>query len=379
MIIEKIKTPALLLDRVILQQNLVAMQSKADRLGVALRPHIKTHKCIEIGKEQVKLGAKGITVSTFYEATKFADSGFTDITWALPIPYDYVDDALNLSEKIIFRVLVDSIEAIEFLETKCLNRGIQIHVWLEIDCGQHRSGVNQKSISAEQLAIVLAESKNLIFDGIFTHAGHSYLAKTKDEIKTIAEQEHFLMCEFVERMKKKSIEIPAVSIGSTPTISVAENLEGVTEIRPGNYVFYDYTQVILGSCKVDDCALTVLSTVISHQTEADYFIIDSGALSLSKDPGPVNLQNNFGYGTIFQNYQAKTINARLKIQSLTQEHGKVVADQIAAIKEKYKVGERVHILENHSCLTAAMFDEYNVVSGNEVVEKWKILRGRLLG
>lgn len=373
---EKIKTPALLLDRDILQQNLVAMQGKADRLGVALRPHIKTHKCIEIGKEQVKLGAKGITVSTFYEATKFADAGFTDITWALPIPYDYVDDALNLSDKIIFRVLVDSIEAIEILETKCLNRGIQIHVWLEIDCGQHRSGVNHKSISAEQLAIVLAESKNLIFDGILTHAGHSYLAKTRDEIKTIAEQERFLMREFVERMRRKSIEIPAVSIGSTPTISVAENLEGVTEIRPGNYVFYDYTQVLFGSCKVDDCALTVLSTVISHQPEADYFIIDSGALSLSKDPGPVHLQNNFGYGIVFENYQAKTINAQLKIQSLTQEHGKVVVDQIAAIKEKYKVGEKVSILENHSCLTAAMFDEYNVVSGNEVVEKWKILRGR---
>lgn len=376
MTIKIIKTPALLIDKNILQQNLIAMQQKADRFGVALRPHIKTHKCIEIANEQVKLGAKGITVSTFYEAAKFADAGFTDITWAFPIPYDYVDDAIKLSEKITFRVLIDSLETFEFLETKCLIRGKQIHVWLEVDCGQHRSGVNPKLNSAEQLATILAESKHLIFDGILTHAGHSYSALTRDEIKNIAEQERLVMLEFVGRMKKNGIEIPAVSIGSTPTISVAENFEGVTEIRPGNYVFYDYTQVLLGNCRVEDCALTVLTSVISHQPEGDYFIIDSGALSLSKDMGPVHLKNYSGFGVIIQDYKLKSIDTRLKIYSVTQEHGKVVADRVDTISEKYKVGEKLCVLENHSCLTAAMFDEYNVVSNDEVVEKWKILRGR---
>ncbi|MDI6804287.1 MAG: alanine racemase [Bacteroidota bacterium] len=376
MTLDKIKTPALLLDKNILQQNLIAMQNRADRFGVGLRPHIKTHKCIEIAKDQVKLGAKGITVSTFYEAVIFADAGFNDILWAFPIIPAYIDDALNLSEKITFRVLIDSLEAFEDLETKCLKRGKEIHVWLEIDCGQHRSGVNPKLNSAEELATILVESKYLIFDGILTHAGHSYLAKTRDEIKNIAEQERLVMVEFVERMKKKSIEIPAVSIGSTPTISVSENFDGVTEIRPGNYVFYDYTQLLLGNCKLDNCALTVLSSVISHQPEADYFIIDSGALALSKDAGPIHLQNDYSYGIIFEDYKAKIINEQLKIKSLTQEHGKVVADRIIAIKEKYRVSSKVRILENHSCLTAAMFDEYKVVSNNEVVEKWKILRGR---
>ncbi len=376
MTIKIIKTPALLLDKNILKQNLIAMQQKVDRFGVALRPHIKTHKCIEIAKEQVKLGAKGITVSTFFEAAKFADAGFTDITWAFPIPYDYVDDALNLSERITFRVLIDSMEAFEILETQCLKRGKEIHVWLEIDCGQHRSGVNPNSKSAKELATILAESKYLIFDGILTHAGHSYSALTRDEIKNIAEQERLVMLEFVERMKKIGIEIPAVSIGSTPTISVADNFDGVTEIRPGNYVFYDYTQVLLGNCRVEDCALTVLSSVISHKPEADYFMIDSGALSLSKDMGPVHLQNYSGFGVIIQDYKLKSIDTRLKIQSLTQEHGKVVTDWIDSIKDKYKVGEKLRIVENHSCLTAAMFDEYSVVSVNEVVEKWKILRGR---
>lgn len=376
MTLKKIKTPALLLDKNILQQNLIAMQNKANRFGVALRPHIKTHKCIEIAKEQVKSGAKGITVSTFYEAAKFADAGFTDIMWALPIIPVYIDDALNLSEKITFRVLIDSLEAFEVLQTKCLKRGIKLNVWLELDCGQHRSGVNPNSKSTEELATILAESKYLIFDGIITHAGHSYIAKTIEEIKNIAEQERVVMLEFVERMKKKNIHIPAVSIGSTPTISVAENLDRVTEIRPGNYVFYDYTQVLLGNCRVDDCALTVLSSVISHQPEADYFIIDSGALSLSKDMGPVHLQNYSGFGVIIQDYNLKNIHPHLNIQSITQEHGKVVADRIDTIKEKYKVGERVRILENHSCLTAPMFGEYNVVSGDEIVEKWKILRGR---
>lgn len=376
MTLKKIKTPALLLDKNILQQNLIAMQNKADRFGVALRPHIKTHKCIEIAKEQVKFGAKGITVSTFYEAAKFADAGFTDILWALPIIPIYIDDVLNLSEKITFRVLIDSLEVFEVLETKCLKRGIKLNVWLELDCGQHRSGVNPNSKSAEELATILAESKYLIFDGILTHAGHSYSAKTRDEIINISEQERIVMLEFVDRMKKKNLDIPAVSIGSTPTISVAEHLDGVTEIRPGNYVFYDYTQVLLGNCGIDDCALTLLSSVISHQPEAGYFIIDSGALSLSKDMGPVHLQNYSGFGVIIQDYNLKNIHPHLKIQSLTQEHGKVIADRIDTIKEKYRIGEKVRILENHSCLTAPMFDEYNVVSDDEIVEKWKILRGR---
>ncbi len=376
MTINDLKTPALLLDVEILEKNLQEMQSKANRLGVNLRPHIKTHKCIQIAKRQIELGAKGITVSTFYEAQKFAEAGFKDITWAFPAPECYLEDAVRLSEKITLRILLDNLHTFEKVEIKCKELNQNIHVWLEIDCGQHRSGVDPKSKYAEDLLRKLIDSKYLIFDGILTHAGHSYSAANKEEIYKIADDEKSVMLEFTERMRDKGISIPAISIGSTPTMAVAENLYGITEIRPGNYVFYDFSQVLLGSCKTENCTLTVLSSVISHQPGANHFIIDGGALTFSKDAGPRQIGNYSEYGMIFDDYSEKMLNNFLKIQTLTQEHGKVLKLNQEPDKLKYEIGTKLRILENHSCLTAVLFDKYYLVQKNNVVGEWEILRGR---
>ena len=170
MTIDQLPTPALLLDYDILEQNLMRMQNRAHEMNVALRPHIKTHKCIKIAKQQLSLGANGITVATFYEAEQFAENGFTDITWALPFPFSYTEKAIALSSKITLRVLVDSQEAIAHLERACALQGGRLHIWLKVDCGGHRAGVNPYSQSAEQLADSLGNSQTLIFDGILTHA-----------------------------------------------------------------------------------------------------------------------------------------------------------------------------------------------------------------
>jgi D-serine deaminase-like pyridoxal phosphate-dependent protein len=376
MTIHELPTPALLIDAEILERNLKDMQDRATRLGVSLRPHIKTHKCIEIGKKQQKLGAKGITVSTFYEAEQFAKAGFNDITWAFPIPPVYAAQAVQLNEKITFRVVIDSLEAKGHLDKAARVAGKPIHVWLKVDCGYHRAGVDPKSKLAEQLVRGLVESNVLEFDGILTHAGHSYHAKTRKEILVVAEQERSVMVEFAERMRAKSYSVPGVSIGSTPSISVAEKLSGISEIRPGNYAFYDYTQAAIGACGVGDCALTVFSSVISHQPGASHFIIDAGALALSKDLGPTHIRNDMELGILYENYERKRLQSHIHLQSLSQEHGKVVANDPSFIEGKFKVGERVRILEHHSCLTAAQFDEYHVVRGEEVIDNWKILRGR---
>lgn len=374
--IHELPTPALLIDLDILERNLSSMQKKADQLGVSLRPHIKTHKSLEIGKRQRELGAKGITVSTFHEAEVFAKAGFDDVTWAFPFPPVYASKLATIPESTTLRLVIDSKEAKGHLDklARTLNR--KIHVWLKVDCGYHRAGIDPKSPEAEALVRSLCESKTLAFDGILSHSGHSYYARRREEIIPFAHEERDTMLAFAERMRAKGYEIPAISVGSTPAMSVIEDLRGITEARPGNYAFYDYTQAMIGSCGVGDCALTVLASVISHQSGSAHFITDAGALALSKDAGPTHVKNQMGMGIIFEDYERKRLAAHLQLTTLSQEHGKVTAEAGRLIEGNYAVGERVRILEHHSCLTAANFDRYYVVKEDEVVNEWKIWRGR---
>ena len=375
--IDELPTPALLLDLDILERNLARMQDKLNSLDTALRPHIKTHKCIEIAKRQRQIGAKGIAVSTFYEAEQFAQNGFDDITWAFPIPPVYASRVAELAKEITLRVVVDSQAAIQHLEQACKVVGGTIHVWLKVDCGYHRAGVDPTSQLAEKLVRFLADSQTLRFDGILSHSGHAYNTRSRAEILKVANQERNVMVEFAESMGRKGFRVPAISIGSTPSMAVIENLDAITEVRPGNYCFYDNTMVALDVCGVHDCALTLLASVISHQPGASHFVVDAGALALSKDLGASLLNQYAGMGTLYEDYEKKQLYRGICLKSLSQEHGKIIADSSNQIEAKFQVGDRVRILENHSCLTVAHFDEYHVVRGKDIVDRWKILRGRI--
>lgn len=374
--IDQLLTPALLIDLEVLERNLASMQKRAAALGVALRPHIKTHKCLEIGRRQVQHGARGITVSTFYEAQHFAAAGFTDITWALPLPLVYTAPVLSMPAGVTLRVVVDSDEAARYLENAARVHGTRQHVWLKVDCGYHRAGVDPTHPLAESLVERLTQSDSLIFDGILSHSGYAYSAHSRAEILSYAERERSTMVEFAQRMRQRGYTIPCVSIGSTPAMSVVEKLDGVQEIRPGNYVFYDLTQAMIGSCTVADCALTVLASVISHQPGASHVVTDAGALALSKDPGPTHLGREMAMGGIFDDYGQRRLHPTVALGSLSQEHGKVVAKNPTDLEGSFEVGDRIRILEYHSCLTAANFDRYWVVKDDQVVEEWPILRGR---
>lgn len=377
MLIHELPTPVLLLDLDILERNLARMQEKINIQGSALRPHIKTHKCIEIAKRQRQLGARGITVSTFYEVEKFAQNGFNDITWAFPIPPVYASRVGGLAKTITLRVVVDSQEAIDHLEQACKAAGGTIHVWLKVDCGYRRAGVDPTSPLAEEFVRSLTDSKTLRFDGILSHSGHAYHAGSRGEILQVANQERNIMVEFADSMRRKGYRVPGISIGSTPSVTVIESLDGISEVRPGNYCFYDNTMVALDVCGVEDCAVTLLASVISHQPGASHFVVDAGALALSKDLGASHLNQNIGMGSLYEDYERKRLYQQINLKSLSQEHGKIVVDDLNQIEGKFQVGERVRILENHSCLTVAHFDEYTVVRGEEVVDRWKIFRGRI--
>ena len=370
-------TPALLIDHGILERNLTRMQDCANSFGVTLRPHIKTHKCIEIANHQLELGARGITASTIYEVEQFVAAGFNDITWAFPLTQGHVERIVELCDKATIRALIDNTEVLQRLESIERHGNERVHVWLKVDCGYHRAGVDPLSPYAEGLVRALNDCKNLIFDGILSHSGHAYEARKHSEVLEIAEQERSLMVDFANRMRSKGFKVPMISIGSTPTMSVTENLDGITEIRPGNYAFYDYTQVMLGSCGVSDCALTVLSSVVSRQPGAAYFITDSGALALSKDPGPIHISNDMDIGIVFEDYERKRLHPHVHMKILSQEHGKVLISNPKYLEGQCNVGDKIRVLEHHSCLTAANFDYYNVVRGDEIVDRWKILRGRV--
>jgi D-serine deaminase-like pyridoxal phosphate-dependent protein len=370
--IQDLPTPALLLDLDILDHNLREMQHRADRLGVALRPHFKTHKSIPVLRRQEALGSRGVTVSTFYEAEQCAAAGCTDITWAFPFPPVYADRAAALAQQVVLRLVIDSLSAVESLEQAARRSGIPLHLLLKVDSGLHRAGVLPEDPAARILAHRIADSPHLLFDGILTHAGHSYTARSVEEIRSIGRDERRVMAHLADELRADGLDVSVVSVGSTPTMSFAEDLRGVTEMRPGNYVFHDLTMVSLEVCGVADCAVTVLGSVVS--THGTTVLTDAGALALSKDTGATQRAPDAGFGLVFAEYGRQKLipAAEVHVVSLSQEHGLLVASPPG----RFSVGERVRILEQHSCLTVALFDHVAVVRGEDVLERWPICRGR---
>ncbi len=361
--IHDIPTPALLLDLDVLERNLRHMSERARELGVSLRPHVKTHKCVEIGLGQRELGATGITVSTLEEARAFADAGFDDVTWAFPVVPGRIDEAAALARRIRFGVVVDSAESVESLAAT----GAPFPVWLKLNGGNARAGVDPDSSEALELPARIAGARNLEFAGLLSHSGQAYRARSPDHIRRIAEEERIRAVTLAERLRHEGFPVPGISVGSTPSMERVARLDGVTEARPGNYALYDFTQVSLGSCRPDRCAATVLATVVSSSRSRGTSVVDAGALSLSADPGPSNLGRRT-MGEIYEDYGRGILRRNARLTSLSQEHGLVSAP--------LPLGERVRVLPNHSCLCVACFDAFFVVRGGDVLDTWRIHRGR---
>lgn len=368
---DSLATPAFLVDRVIVQQNCDAMFDKARRSGVAFRPHVKTHKTVEIARMQVRSNRGPITVSTLAEAEFFAEHGFDDITYAVPISPAKLERAAALARRIAtLNLLIDSFDALHALESFHARHRIKFNVFLKIDCGYHRAGVDPDSPQSVKLALAMAGSSAIQFSGLLTHAGHSYHAHNREEVKKIAVQEAASLTGFRERIRKNGGGHLVRSIGSTPTASVTDKLEDADEVRPGNYVFFDAFQAAIGSCRLEQCAVSVLATVIGSYPQHGHLLIDAGALALSKDLGPDHLDPHFGFGVVCD-LQLHPLPMKLTV--LSQEHGKIEAGP--ATLARFPVGARLRIIPNHSCLTAAMYGVYHVLENHKVVDEWRPVRG----
>ncbi len=368
--IQDLKTPGPILEIARVRSNAARMSEIVNKFGVRLRPHIKTHKCIEIAKIQTAGHSGAVTVSTLAEARAFAANGFRDITYAVPIePGKFAEVVSMIQDGINLNVITDDLSTPLGLNKIARTGGVTVGVFLEVDCGDHRSGVKPSADEGMSIPRALADSSNLHFAGVLTHGGHSYGAETIEEVTAISRQERDTVVELAKRLRSDGIEVPTVSIGSTPTISHADDLTGVDEVRPGNYVLYDAFQATIGSCSFDDCALTILAAIVHRGDEK--IIIDAGAIALSKDRGPVDRDPGCGYGRVLD---LAGNELGLRVAGVSQEHGVIpVADK--SLLEKFKVGDRVRVLANHSCISAAQHTHYNVLENGEIVDKWQIHRG----
>jgi D-serine deaminase-like pyridoxal phosphate-dependent protein len=365
--LEDLQTPCLVLDKRILERNLARMSERMRRLGVTLRPHLKTAKSAEVARMAVKGEAGGITVSTLAEAEYFADNGFRDILVAASQPPQKLDRAAALIDRgLTVTLITDDLDAARAIAS---HRG-QFKVLIELDSGDRRAGVSATSDALLEIARALGGK----FTGVMTHAGHSYGCGDVSCIKDVAEHERSTVVNAAGRLRASGIECATVSVGSTPTMTHVDNLDGVTEARPGVYMFQDLFQAEIGSCSREDIALTVLASVIGRNQSENRFLLDSGALALSKDRSTQATRHDAGFGAVWD-IGAKPAFGNCIVERVYQEHGVAVSPSPLDF-DRLSVGTKVRVGPNHACITAAAHDRYYVVDGGtEVVAEWDRING----
>jgi threo-3-hydroxy-D-aspartate ammonia-lyase len=382
--LQDISTPAALVDTQRMQHNIARMQTRMAALGVAFRPHVKTSKCIEIAQQQIAAGARGITVSTLKEAEQFFAAGVTDILYAVGMSAPKLKQAAALmAQGCMLKIIADSVHSATAIVQYGQQNAVEFEVWIEIDTDGHRSGVKPESEDLLAIGRVLHEKAvgnrgGARLGGVMTHAGASYELSTPEALQAMAEQERNLCVRAAERLRAAGLPCPVVSVGSTPTALSAQNLCGVTEVRAGVYVFFDLVMANIGVCTAQDVALSVLTTVIGHQAEKGWAIVDAGWMAMSRDRGTQKQAHDYGYGQVCD-VQGRVIEGYV-LSGANQEHGIVSGAAPAgptqlAIDQCFPIGMQLRILPNHACATAAQFPEYHVVTGQDAGATWSRFYG----
>ncbi len=367
--LDDLPTPCLLLDRAVLKRNLATMSTRMKARGVALRPHLKTAKSAAVAQLATQGEAGGITVSTLAEARYFARHGFRDILYAVGIVPARLDQVAELrAQGVDLKIITDSLDAARAIA----GHGGDFSVLIEIDSGAHRAGLESASPLLLQIGHILHDAPQVTLLGVMTHAGHSYHCRSIEEVAASAEAERLAAVTAAEHLRAAGLPCPVVSIGSTPTAVHARSLAGVTEMRPGVYMFNDLDQLALGSCGPHDLALSVLAAVIGQYPQRNQVLIDAGALALSKDISATEFMPEAGFGTVI-GYEG------LSVSEVNQEHG-FVGGRRPLPFDRLAVGARLRVLPNHACITAAAYDRYHVIDseldgGRTVVDIWDRVNG----
>ena len=369
-----LETPRLLLDAERFERNCERIRARCEVLGVTLRPHLKTAKSSEIARRALG-GLKGpITVSTLKEAEYFASQGYRDILYATAIAPQKLDHAARIQrEHSCDLLLVTDSLALVSKAAAFAQQGTVLSFLIEIDCGEHRSGLPADDPSVVELARAIASSPRLTLRGVMAHAGHSYGTSDGAEVACIAAAERDAAVTAARAIRAAGYACDIVSIGSTPTLLHADHLEGVTEARAGIYMFWDLAQFSRAMCGIEDIAVSVLATVIGHNRQGSSLIIDAGALALSKDIGAGKFLKDAGYGYVCDAQTLARLGS-LSVDGVHQEHGTIQVSNDVWF-DRLPVGSQVRILPNHACLTCAAYDEYDVIRDGAIIDRWSRIHG----
>lgn len=366
--LNNIVKPTLLLNKARAIRNIETMISKAVRSRVRFRPHFKTHQSAAIGAWFQERGVAAITVSSVDMARYFANHGWQDITIAFPVNLREIDKINALAETITLHLLVEAEESVRFLGSRLT---FPAKLWIKLDTGYHRTGLSwDQGEKIAALAGTIAQEKRLTFQGLLTHSGHSYKARSQHQVREIYTDTVAKMQAAREDLRRAGFANAEISIGDTPSCSIIEGFSGVDEIRPGNFVFYDATQLAIGSCAEEQIAVAAACPVVAKHQERQELIIYGGAVHLSKDVlvqsfehwgekptyGTIALSDDCGWGPILPNAY---------VAGISQEHGVVKVSQ--EIFEQVSIGDLLMVIPVHSCLTAHLLRKYVTLEG-EVLE-----------
>jgi D-serine deaminase-like pyridoxal phosphate-dependent protein len=368
--ISDLDTPAALIDTVRMQCNIDRMQQKMNTLGVTFRPHVKTSKCLPVVQAQLSAGARGITVSTMKEAEQFFTAGITDILYAVGVVPAKLPQVLALRKRgCDLKIITDSAAVAQAIVGFGNAQREVLEVWIEVDVDGHRSGIPPEGEALLAVGRVLHDG-GMRLGGVMAHAGSSYDYDEPDALRAIAEQERRGTVRAADRLREAGMPCPVVSVGSTPTALSAKHLRGVTEVRAGVYVFFDLVMHNVGVCAMRDIALSVLTTVIGHQDEKGWAVVDAGWMAMSRDRGTQAQKRDFGYGQVCSE-DGEPI-AGYVLASANQEHGILCRAEgtDTEIAGRFPIGTRLRILPNHACATGAQHPEYHAVLQNGEVGTW---------
>jgi len=367
-----LNTPALILDKSVMDRNIDHLAKQVARHDCTLRPHLKTCKSIDVARRISPDLSMPVTVSTLHEAEYFIENGITDILYAVSIVPGKLRQVKSLQEKgAAITLLLDTVEAVKLTSESAVQLGTEFPCLVEIDCDGKRAGLKPEAPEVVGVAQALTELPGVQMKGVMTHCGGSYYCHGEEEMVSIAEQERSAITTAANRIRAASLECPVVSMGSTPTVTYAQSLEGVTEVRAGVYVFQDMVMQALGVCETTDIALSVLATVISHNPAENRILIDAGSLALSADPGKKNPDGYQHFGMVCNAEDCLPFN-NLWVTSSNQEHGLISLDNTAYTPSDFPIGSLLRILPNHACITAAAYAEYQVVDGSaEITDRWQ--------
>ncbi len=359
----EVETPALIVSEEILHNNISRMAAFAKSVGVNLRPHIKTHKTPQITRLQVAAGAIGVTCAKVGEAEVMVnEAGVQDVLIAYPtVGVSKFERLVALMEKSRIIQAIDSLAAAQSLSKTMANVDVHMDVVIEANTGQNRSGIPYGEATVA-LARKIARLPNLHLVGIMTHEGHANSADPT-EIEQIATRAGEDMVATAEAIRAKGIELEIVSVGSTPAAFITARVKGITEVRPGTYVFNDNSAFRYGHLGVDDMAARFIATVVSRPA-ASRAVLDTGSKSLAMDPS----KGHRGHGYIVGHPKATIV-------KLSEEHGVV---ELPEDEQGFEVGDRVEVIPNHICPTVNLMDEMLIVRDGHVVDSWTIsARGKV--